>query len=321
MSIRPWLSVTRPAISSVNNGPLSFSTTIDIGGSLRNIVQGPGNTVYAGYNPGRVYSIDGTTNAATFFSISGNPYGGDLAFNSATNRLYYVEFNGTLRIIDGGSNTQIGTITAQTPIFVNNATNRLYCPVGSWPPTALEVRDGNTHAVLATIAVAADFHKTAVNTVTNRLYGTRYNSNVLTIIDGATNAVSSVTIGTDFIYGVAVNTNTNRIYTLSSAGSTVTLRVISGSNNSLIASTALGTDVNPSLIAVDSVNNTVYVSRAGGISVINGATNAVSYTTSGPSGGQFMLVNSANRKLYLSDALSSFVSPTGYGYVRIYAHT
>lgn len=321
MSIRPWLSVTRPAISSVNNGPLAFSTTVDLGGGLRNIVPGPGNTVYAGYNPGTVYTIDGTTNAATFFNISGIPFGGDVAFNSATNRLYYVDFNGPLRVIDVGSKTQIGTLTAQSPRFVNNVTNRLYCPISAYSPMTLEVRDGNTHAVLSTIAVAANFFRTAVNTVTNRLYGTYSNSNVLTVIDGATNAVSSVTIGTDFISGVAVNTSTNRIYALSSNGSTVTLRVISGSNNSLIASTVLGTDVNGSLIAVDSVNNTVYVSRTSGISVINGATNAVSYTTPGPSGGQFMLLNSANRKLYLSDALSAFISPVSYGYVYIYAHT
>lgn len=128
--------------------------------------------------------------------------------NSATGRAYVASSNVT-RVFGSSPTFVLVTTLPGSILAVNPTTNRLYFHSGS----NLEVRDGNDHSLVATIAGAAG--QVAINTSLNRLYvvpdpATR----MLKVIDGGTNSiVGSLSLGAGIVpLQVAVDSTKNRVY-------------------------------------------------------------------------------------------------------------
>jgi YVTN family beta-propeller protein len=148
-----------------------------------------------------------------------------VAVNPNTN-LIYVANCGAVDVIDGATNSVVGT-TAQVfgyfwDLAVNPSTNRIYVGSGSvW------VVDGDSNTVVATVLVGAS--GMAVNPSTNRIYVTNgFTNGSVSVIDGALGSptvntvVATVPVGTN-PRGVAVNPNTDRIYVTNQGDGTVSV--------------------------------------------------------------------------------------------------
>jgi len=186
-----------------------------------------------------------------------------IAVNPVTNRIYTAGGT-TLTVIDGSTNTIVGTATVgfvPTGIGVNTVTNRIY--VGSQNTNDVTVIDGSTDAVLATISVPfmPALFGVDVNPTTNRIYVA--NDGPISVIDGSTNTViANIPVSGTFT-GLAVNPALNEVYVsdqLSYYGGPPPadkLVIINATSNSQIANVTVGAV--PSGIGVDQISGTVYV--------------------------------------------------------------
>jgi DNA-binding beta-propeller fold protein YncE len=258
------------------------------------------------YVPGGV--IDGATNSVTNLSAGGNA----VAVNPVTNKIYVPEGGGIITVIDGATNS-ITTVTDPNAnglyaaaIAANPVTNKIYVTnnclgiLGCTNPGNVTVINGATNSTTTLTdpnAIAPQF--VAVNPVTNKTYVANagnlgdyppgLNHGNITVIDGATNSMTTLADPNVLIpQAVAVNQTTNKIYVAIPDDSALTgnggVAVIDGATNAI----SIVKDPNasyPERLAVDSVTNTIYVansgcqndacSHPGSVTVINGATNAV----------------------------------------------
>ena len=152
--------------------------------------------------------------------------------------------------------------------------------------------------VVATVPVGSSPFGVGVNPATNRIYISNFLSNTISVIDGTTDAViATVPVGRG-PFGVDVNPTTSRIYVANSAtvldanGVPIsTVSVIDGATNTVAATVPVSGGLNPSTkgVGVNPTTNRIYVAGAssfdtnpnllvGMVSVIDGATNAVTAT-------------------------------------------
>ncbi|HWY59046.1 MAG TPA: YncE family protein [Terriglobales bacterium] len=164
------------------------------------------------------------------------------------------------------------------PIYlaVDQKTNRVY--VSNQGDDTVSVIDGATNTVIGTVKVGHDPNGVAVNPRTNTIYVANLTSGSLSIIDGADLTTSTLKMGS-YPAKVAVNPTTNRVYvTLEDRNGY--LKVINGKERKVIASIPLPSY--PLSVSVDTESNRIYVADflcgCGQISVIDGATNAVTDT-------------------------------------------
>src|SRR4029077_7229594 len=98
----------------------------------------------------------------------------------------------------------------------------------------VDVIDGSTNQVIATVPVASSTGLAAVNVLTNKIYVRSRFQNTVQVIDGETNTVTAsifVTAPED----MAVNEATNRIYVASNTGfRSGNVVVIDGNTNQVI---------------------------------------------------------------------------------------
>jgi len=279
---------------------------VPVGNHVRSVAVNPvTNRIYVGNeNEGTLSVINGATN--TEIDIDGNPANGmtrialgsvptAVAVNPATNRVFVSNFgSGTVSVVDGATNTEIDTdgnsgngVTrinvggSPTGIAVNQALNRVY--VANLASDDLDVIDGSTYAIIATVPVGSDPHPfgVAVNSGANRVYVANNASGDVSVIDTTTNTeidtdgnsgngLTRIAVGGN-PSGIGVNANTGRVYVATTTGSSV--KVIDGSTNAVIATVPVsGT---PNGVAVDSSSNRLYVTRefASLLTVIDAATN------------------------------------------------
>ena len=179
----------------------------------------------------------------------------------------------------------------------------------------LAVIDGATNTVTKNLAYTAPIGFIAINPLTNMVYANPggpfgATTNNVSVINGATNTVVKTLSVAGGANAFAVNTVTNTIYV---AGSPVT--VIDGATNTVATTVADGG--NASTVAVNPVTNTVYVANYdlsldgmnyGGtncVTVIDGATNAVTATVPTGAGGyasnMTLGVNTATNTIYVAN--------------------
>jgi len=189
----------------------------------------PGTTppkIYVGSQCGGgndpVHVINATTNGVIAGPLGSGGVLGRVTVNAATGNIYANRNGGTrvwrpdytfLADLGGGM------------VAANTVTNRLYFASG----TDLQVRDGTSHALLATITGAGGTGSVAVNTARNRIYVADSNNSLVKVIDGATNTVvDSFSLGTNTTPSlVAVDEGKNRLYVAGSSASGSTLFVYS----------------------------------------------------------------------------------------------
>jgi YVTN family beta-propeller protein len=126
-------------------------------------------------------------------------------------------------------------------LAINTVTNRIY--ILNQSGGTVDVLDGLTNSIVATVPVSPSISRLAVNETTNKVYVIDPFAGSLSIIDGTTNTVTgSVTFGVR-IGALAINPLTNRIYvtTNRSAVNVITgltngtVSVLDGTTNSILA--------------------------------------------------------------------------------------
>jgi YVTN family beta-propeller protein len=294
---------------------------------------------------GSVTVIDGATNlTATVVDPNANGPRA-VAVNSATNKVYVANlWTGNVTVIDGATDS---TATVADPsasgiqsvaVAVNSVTNKIYVAnnnmLGFSNTTVgnVTVIDGATNSTTTiTDPNAISPVALALNPVTNKIYIANEgdypasNHGNVTVIDGATNSVTTLTDSNALApVGVAVNQTAKKIYVADANDSALTgnggVTVIDGATNSLsFVSTGPNSHILHA-VALDSVTNTIFVTsegcfqedpcrNPGSITVINGATNAVT-TVINPSAHnpEGVAVNEMNNRIYVANTGSSNVT-------------
>ncbi len=257
------------------------------------------NKIYmTGIYSGNVIVIDGATNGVVKTIFTG-AYPWRIAINPVTNRIYVANANtSTISVIDGASDSIITDIplpngSAYAPA-VNTATNKIYVVNGS---NSVNVIDGATNTITATIPVGASPQKLAVNSATNRIYVANYNSLNVSVINGATNTVIATIPTSGNPFGVGIDAATSKVLVANQTGAAADpVDIISGASNSTVASFNVGNQ--PSSVAVNSLSRRAYITNqdSGTVSVISLPNDIVisEFRFHGASGGADEFVELAN---------------------------
>ncbi|OAS17741.1 YncE family protein [Paenibacillus oryzisoli] len=185
------------------------------------------------------------------------------AINPLTNRLYFIQGDNRLGVLDTVTNKVITTITiGKLPynMAINTRTNRIY--VSNFYDGTVSVINGRTNRVISTIKVGERSDNLAVNTRTNLIYvstiSLRSRNANLVVLNGATNNVHRTIPFQGRPSQIVVNAVTNRIYVTNTT--TDTLAVIRGDTNKIIATRKVGR--NPVITPViDRKTNQLYVAN------------------------------------------------------------
>jgi YVTN family beta-propeller protein len=281
-------------VSVINGVTVSKEDTITVGNFPYAVATNPfTNRVYVTNRGSDTVSIiDGSTNSKLHNVTVGNsPVG--IAVNPTANWIYVTNINsGTVSVIDGITNKVTNTIAvnkAPYSIAVNPLTNKIYVTnIGS---NTVSVIDGKDNKIVSNVTAGENPVGVAVNTLTNIIYVTNYASDTVSVIDGKDNKIiKNITVGKTPV-GIAVNPLTNKIYVTNIGSNTVS--VIDGKDNKIIKNITVNPSLRgsykigdpvfsmpilvkfpliASLVAINTVDNTVYVTNTGSdtVSVIDG---------------------------------------------------
>ncbi len=316
--------------------PATYAATISPGsGNLFSIAVNPvTNMIYvADDSNGYVVVINGSTNTEVT-TVSLGVYDGSVpilpvsvAVNPATNMIYVAEDDSgegctssclpnSVGVINGSNNTLAATVgvgNSPAALVVNPVTNLIY--VANSGSNSVSVINGSTNAVTATVTSTnmAGPVGLAVNPVTNQVFVANSGSDYATVIHGTTTPATDVGAanGTSLFTSIAVDTSTNQVYVASGSQGTVGTFNGSVSNPTVnMLTTASGTNLEQ--IAVNPVTHKAYAvtngSGASSISVIDGATNAVTTPRYPQSQPWALAVNPVTNTIFVADNGSNTVS-------------
>src|ERR1019366_2095141 len=223
-------------------------------------------------------------------------------------------------------------------LAANPVTNKVYVAnyCGNDPscantsPGTVTVIDGLTNTVDATVTVGVHPAFLVINPVTNKIYVTSRRGNAVYVINGLTNAVTTTIPVGSHPTVEDIDLVTNKIYVVNNGnGSGTTMSVIDGSTDTVTATVTVGNY--PLAVAVNSVTNTIYVANycgndpncqsdagaTGTVSVIDGATNAVTATVTVGVGPGVVLLDQATNKIWVMNSCGSSLpcdaDPSGNG--------
>jgi YVTN family beta-propeller protein len=266
-------------------------TTIPLAGSYSSalVVNAASNKIYVADGSSLFYSVNGANNVATL--LPGMPANLDvtsLAVNSAANQILVFDyFSGNLFVLDGTSETVVKTIPIGlfprgTPLLVDPVKGVAYV-VGS----SVFVVDLATATVTATIPLSATASSAAFNPVNSRLYAVTADSKVYVVNTSTNTLVTSFSSPCNPMHGVAANPVTGKYYLIGIEDSPAPIPhvvVYNGTTNKVVVD--ISGQTFPALtgadsIAVDALNNTIYVGTERGtisaaLAAIDGNTNVLS---------------------------------------------
>lgn len=248
-----------------------------------------------------------------------------ISVNPVTNRIYEVNQNSTVVMIDGATNNiftvkdPMRTLIGPVSLAVNPATNTIY--VANAAADVISVIDGTTNTITTGIleptgsceptASSCGPMDIAVNAATNTIYVLNTN-NAVTVIDGGTNTVTAtvkVKTGTNGTF--AVNPVSNKIYVASALNDNFS--VINGADNTFSTIALLSGDSVGTAVVLNPVTNRIYASVGNTspatpfrVTVIDGMKDTVITDVTDPTNGLLipvdMAVDPATNKIYVSDA-------------------
>jgi YVTN family beta-propeller protein len=185
------------------------------------------------------------------------------------------------------------TGASPSALAVNTVTNKIY--ILNQSSGTVDVLDGSTNNIVATVPVSSSISRLAINESTNKIYVVDPFAGSLSVIDGTSNTVTgSVTFGVR-IGVVAINPLTNRIYVTTSRSAVnvitgitnSTVSVIDGATNNILADVPIAPFA--TALAVNTATNRVYVGgqpqNSISIQVIDGSNNSVITGTGDPNNG------------------------------------
>ena len=281
-------------VSVINGVTATKEDTITVGNFPYAVATNPfTNRVYVTNRGSDTVSIiDGSTNSKLHnVTVGHSPVG--IAVNPTANWIYVTNINsGTVSVIDGITNkitNNIAVNKAPYSIAVNPLTNKIYVTnIGS---NTVSVIDGKDNKIVSNVTAGENPVGVAVNTLTDIVYVTNYASDTVSVIDGKDNKIiKNITVGKTPV-GIAVNPLTNKIYVTNIGSNTVS--VIDGKDNKIIKNITVNPSLRgsykigdpvlsmpilvkfpliASLVAINTVDNTVYVTNTGSdtVSVIDG---------------------------------------------------
>jgi len=264
------------SIAIISESTNSIVSTIDVGAS-----EGIW-AIVADYKTGRVYAcggsqiwvIDGHTN--TLIDTLSVPAAW-LAINVRTDTIYASDFNQTVYVINGATNTVTTTITVYEALqlAVNPVTNRIYIAANNPNQGEVTVIDGSTNQVVTNIDISgSDFTNfVSVDPLRNLVYATDVNSTgspngVVAVINGATNTVTTTITVPGEPQQIAVDPVTRLLYLPNMTLNEV--QVIDGRTNQL-TSTTIPVGQSPYWATLDPYHKLLYVTNlfSESVSVIN----------------------------------------------------
>ena len=276
----------------------TVTVTIPVPGNPTGVSVNPNtNKIYIASSGASASVIDGATNSVSTISAGGQ----GVAVNPDTNRIYVTSIgDGKVWIVDGVTNTQVGTISATgaSAIKVNPVTNKIYVIACCTTTHKVYVIDGVTNVVTDTIPVDVGAACLAIDSKKNVIYGADGNS--IVVINGTDNSVSSIPVSS---FGVGVNPDTNMIYAIQNNA----VAVINGTTRSIISTISV-----PNAIGcpdINSITNKIYVTNyaSNTVTVIDGATNSVVSTI--PVGSPDAIgINPNTEKIYVANQGSRSVT-------------
>ena len=228
---------------------------------------------------------------------------------------------------------------APSTLAINTVTNKIY--ILNQSGGTVDVLDGSTNSIVATVSVSPSISHLAVNESTNKVYVIDPFAGSMSVIDGTTNTLTtSVPFGVR-IGSVAINPVTNRIYvtTFRSAVNVITgpmngtVSVVDGTTNRIVADVPIAPF--PSALAVNPATNRIYVggqpqnSSSPIVEVIDGATNSViatAFDPNNPVGVLGFAINKTTNTVYaatgaeilvLSGASNSFINNFTFAIVHL----
>jgi YVTN family beta-propeller protein len=230
---------------------------------------------------------------------------------------------------------------APSALAVNTVTNKIY--ILNQSSSTVDVLDGATNIIVATVAVSSSSSRLVLNENTNKIYVLDQFAGSVSVIDGATNTLTgSVNFGVR-IGVLAINPVTNRIYvTTNRTGSNQngptngTVSVVDGATNSILADVPIGPF--PTALAVNPATNRIYVggqpnSLSPAVVVIDGSTNTVIAGASDPNNAVSVFglaINKTTNTIYaatggeifvLNGASNSFINQFNFSIVHLFNAT
>ena len=186
-------------LTVINGLDNSTTTPVRVGVNPFAVAANPvTNTIYvANAADSTVTVVDGNTNSViTTVPVGGSPVSLDL--NPLTNKIYVAAQSGSLRVIDGVTNTPLTVATGNAQaVIVNPVTNKIYLTNGA-------VVDGATNSISSVNTGALPF-ALAANPVTQKTYVINSSGNVTAISEQQVQPIPLITT----ILPLANNTFTN----------------------------------------------------------------------------------------------------------------
>ena len=220
--------------------------------------------------------VDQRTNTlVTTISVGQNQLSG-IAINPGTRKLYVIDYNTGLYVIDLTTNRIVGQAAISSPssITYNPVTNRIYTLGGT--TASISVNDGTTGAPIKQITVPAAGSTIQINPVTNLLYlPVPTSPGQLLVIHPDSGAIQTVALQGSASNYTGIDSLRNIIYVSDQNGG---VDVVNGATNKHTAFVA-GIPIQPEGLSVDPFTQLVYLCNANGsVYVINGKTNTVAST-------------------------------------------
>jgi DNA-binding beta-propeller fold protein YncE len=313
-------ALASPAFSQKIVGYTSLGTYSGHGSYVQNAPNPVTNKIYANSSTGLSYTntidvISGTTHKITT-SVTANAGVAVLAVNPTTNKIYSMNQDATITVIDGSVDQVVTTIPALTGdtcinnMVIDDSANKLVvldeCGLTAY------VLDGSSYALLGTVAITLQYGSTAaVNPVTHLLYITGDNDHAYEVIDLTAYTATKVSVS-GYPYSVDVDTTYNRVYIGDDVNEDI--YVFDGATNSSLSKTPLaynayGLAVNQKthVLAAYEDNEAIYFFHDLNMT----ADGQVSF---GPKYIQFLSANSTNNLFYVgvnpSNELAYVQGPT-----------
>jgi YVTN family beta-propeller protein len=260
-----WIAVIDGSTNSVVS---EISLTSDQAGYPLGIAANPiTNTIYADDGRG-IEVIDGTSNniiATIPVTCSGN-----VAVNTNTNEVYVSDhFGSSVCIINGTTNTQIGSISVSTQpwgIGVNADTNKIYVASrGGYEgnQSSVTVINGSTNSVVKTIPASGYAYLVGVNPDTNKIYISTGVVGVTYVINGSADTATRIPLSVG-CFGVIPSAN--KIYACDGNNSNQ-IDIINGNNDTVTTTIQIASSNTPYLVANPNTDR-IYVSSASNNDVI-----------------------------------------------------
>jgi YVTN family beta-propeller protein len=209
---------------------------------------------------GSLAVIDANTNSvvATIAPRVVGDFGiGGVAVNPVTGCVYIGNFSNAVAIVDGTTNSQLGSIHFDSQTFdvaVDAVANRVFVLTGA----GVAVIDGSSNVVVNTVGVGGG-RAIAVNTRTGRVYvssGEGQSDGAVAVLDGQTGSVLKTLTVMNRPDDIAADWSANRIYVANIGSGTVS--VIDGATDEVVATATVAHAMGEG-IAADPRTGRIYI--------------------------------------------------------------